>query len=271
MQPIMTIPRKQVLYSVLVVILFTILIARFFYLQIYKQAQYFKASEQNRIREVVVEPTRGLILDRHGEVLVDNHASYSVYAIPFEVKNADSVINLAGQILDMDPAEIRNIIKRSRTSNFTPVKLKRQIDFKILSQIEEQRLDLPGIMYQIEPRRYYPSGVRAPHLFGYLGEITRDELKKTDFKGFRLGDIIGKKGLEKFYDKELRGLRGYQYFEVDALGREIRKFPKFYHCPERIFTSPWMPRCSGFWKLDWIRFEAAPWSSIVPMGMCSLW
>jgi len=69
--------------------------------------------------------------------------------------------------------------------------------------IEEQRLDLPGIIYQVEPRRYYPSRIRAPHLFGYLGEITRQELNQVDFKGFRLGDIVGKKGLEKFYEKEL--------------------------------------------------------------------
>jgi penicillin-binding protein 2 len=223
MQPIMTIPRKQILYSILVIILFLILIVRFFYLQIYKQAQYFKVSERNRIREVMIEPTRGLIIDRNGEVLVDNHPSYSAYAIPFEVNKADSVLDLAGKILDMKSSEIRNIIKRERTGIFTPVKLKRQIDFETLSRIEEQRLDLPGIIYQIEPRRYYPSGVRAPHLFGYLGEITKEELNQTEFKEFRLGDIIGKKGLEKFYDRKLRGLRGYQYMEVDVYGREIRK------------------------------------------------
>ncbi len=223
MQPIMTIPRKQYLYSILVIILFLILSIRFFHLQIYKKAQYFQASEQNRIREIVIEPTRGLILDRNGEVLVDNHPSYSVYAIPFEVKKSDTILNLAGKILNMKPGEIRSTIRRERTGNFTPVKLKRQVNFETLSQIEEQRLDLPGIIYQVEPRRYYPSRIRAPHLFGYLGEITRQELNQVDFKGFRLGDIIGKKGLEKFFEKELRGLRGYQYIEVDALGREIRK------------------------------------------------
>lgn len=223
MLPIMTIQKKHYLYSIATIILFLILIVRFFYLQIYRQAQYFTVSEKNRIREVVIEPTRGLIIDRNGEVIVDNHPSYSVYAIPFEVNKVDSVLDLAGAILNMQSSEIRNIIKRERAGIFTPVKLKRQVDFKILSRIEEQRLDLPGIIYQIEPRRYYPSGVQAPHLFGYLGEITQAELKQIDYKDSHLGDIIGKKGLEKFYDRELRGLRGYQYIEVDALGREIRK------------------------------------------------
>ena len=219
----MTIPRKQFLYTISVGFLFFILVIRFFYLQIYKQAQYLKASEKNRIREVVIEPTRGLILDRYGEVLVDNHPSYSVYAIPFEVKKSDSVLNLAGQILDMKVGEIRNIIRRNRIGLFTPVKLKRHIDFKTLASIEEQRLDLPGIIYQVEPRRYYPSGVRAPHVFGYLGEITRQELKQAEYKNFQVGDIVGKKGLEKFYENELKGKRGYQYIEVDALGREIKQ------------------------------------------------
>lgn len=222
MQPFMTLAKKQVVYSVFVIILFMILIARFFYLQIYKQEQYFKASERNRIREVTVEPNRGLMFDRNGEVLVDNYPSYSAYAIPFEVRRADSVLNLAGRILDMTPAEIRSIIARERSGQFTPVKLKRQIDFKTISLIEEQRLELPGILYQNEPRRYYPSGIRAPHLFGYLGEVTKNELNQPEYKNFRLGDIVGKKGLERYYDSELRGLRGYQYVEVDAYGREIK-------------------------------------------------
>lgn len=223
MQPRITIEKKQYLYSFFLIVLFLILIARFFYLQIYKRAQYFRASEKNRIREEVIEPTRGLICDRNGEVLVDNHPSYSVYAIPFEVNEADSVLELAGQILNMKTTEINTIIERGRTGLFTPVKLKRQIDFEMLTNIEEQRLDLPGIVYQIEPKRYYPSGVCAPHIFGYLGEINKQELNQVEYEGFRLGDIVGKKGLEKYYEKELRGLRGYQYIEVDALGREIRK------------------------------------------------
>lgn len=218
-----SIRRKEIQYAAVVILFFAILGIRFFYLQIYKQAQYFRASERNRIREIVHEPARGLILDKNGEVLVDNHPSYSVYAIPFEVKEADSVLKLTGEILDMKPAEIKRTIQMKRSGFFTPVKLKRQVDFQILSRIEERRLELPGILYQTEPRRYYPSGVRAPHLFGYLGEISQREMDLEENKGLQLGSIIGKKGLEKVYEKELRGYRGYEYVEVDALGREIKK------------------------------------------------
>lgn len=223
MRPIILIEKKHYLYSILVIILFLILIGRFFYLQIYKRSFYFEASERNRIREIVIEPPRGVILDRKGEVLVDNRPSYSIYAIPFEVKKADSVLKLAAQIINMTPAELKSIIRREASGYFYPVKLKRQIDFQTFVRIEEQKLDLPGIIYQSEPRRFYPAGVRAPHVFGYLGEINKDELNKTEYKGFRLGDVVGKKGLEKVYETALRGLRGYQYVEVDAYGREIQR------------------------------------------------
>ncbi|MFZ5516422.1 MAG: penicillin-binding protein 2 [Candidatus Zhuqueibacterota bacterium] len=218
-----SIQRKDVQFSVLVIVLFVILIVRFFYLQIYKQEQYFTASEKNRIRERVHEAARGIIIDRNGEILVDNHPSYSVYAIPIEVKESENILKLTGEILDMKPAEIKRTIQKKKTGYFTPIKLKRQVDFETLSRIEERRMDLPGILYMTEPRRYYPSGVRAPHLFGYLGEITQEEMELEENKGMHLGSIIGKKGLEKVYEKELRGFQGYEYIEVDALGREVRK------------------------------------------------
>jgi penicillin-binding protein 2 len=213
---------KQKTYQVLVSIIFLILISRYFYLQIYKQHQYFQESEKNRIREVVLQPPRGIMSDRNGVVLVDNRPSYSVYAIPFEVKKADSVLMLTGKILNMNVDEITDKIIKGRKGLFTPVKLKRQVDFDVLTRLEEFRMDLPGIIYDTEPRRYYPSGIRAPHLFGYLGEITQNELVRFEPKGYHLGDIVGKKGLERVYDEQLQGLRGYRYIEVDALGREIR-------------------------------------------------
>jgi len=214
---------KKYIYYTLISFAFIILLVRFFYLQIYKQAQYFQESERNRIRQVILQPTRGLMYDRNGIVLVDNRPSYSVYAIPFEVRKSDSILSLAGGILDLEVTEIKRKIHAQRGGYFMPVKLKRQIDFSTLSELEERRLDLPGIIFEVEPRRCYPSGVRAPHVFGYLGEITQKELTSFEGKGYRLGDIVGKKGLEKVYDELLQGLRGYRYVEVDALGREIRK------------------------------------------------
>ena len=164
-----------------------------------------------------------MIFDRNGKILVDNHPSYSVNIIPFEIDKTDTVITLVSKILQMEPEEIWETINKKKTGYFTPVKLKRQIDFETLSKIEENRLDLPGISYQIEPRRNYPSDIRASHLLGYLGEITREDLANHTFKGLRIGNIVGKKGLERVYDQTLRGTKGYRYVEVDVLGREVKK------------------------------------------------
>lgn len=215
--------QKQIQFSFIVVFLFVIILVRIFYLQIYKKTQYLKASENNRIREVVLEPTRGLIFDRNRKIVVDNHPSYSVNIVPFEIKKSDSVITLISKILQIEPDSILKIVETKRTGLFTPVKLKRQIDFETLSKIEENRLDLPGIGYQIEPRRSYPLDIRAAHLLGYLGEIARDELANPFYKELRIGDIVGKNGLERVYDEVLRGNKGYSYVEVDAIGREVKK------------------------------------------------
>jgi penicillin-binding protein 2 len=218
--------KKVFFYFAFTVIIFLILLVRFAQLQLYNWDRYFRESEKNRIREVIIEPPRGLIFDRYGEVLVDNRPAYSVSVIPYEFLKADSSVHLLSAILDQPPNEIQEKIKKKQVGNFAPVYLKRQIGFKILSDIEEFKLDLPGVLYRIDSKRFYPSGIKAPHLFGYLGEITSEELAKRNNEAYRLGDLIGKNGLELQYEEFLRGQPGVQYVEVDALGREVRDIPE---------------------------------------------
>lgn len=202
---------------------FVAVLARFFFVQIIEGERYFQVSEQNRVRQYEVEAPRGLIRDRNCDtILVDNKPAYSVYAIPNELTNPDSTFTLLSRILGRTPEELQATMKKRRTGPFQKVKLDGFIGFEKLVQLEEHKLELPGIMYDIEPRRYYPSGVRAPHLFGYLGEITERELKQKASLDYDRGDVIGKKGIEQFYEEKLRGKKGYRYVEVDALGREIR-------------------------------------------------
>lgn len=111
--------------------------------------------------------------------------------------------------------------KRDRRGPFQKVKICQYVDFEALARLEENKLDLPGIVYGVEPRRFYPSGVRAPHLFGYLGEIDEKGLQSEEYADYDRGDIIGKAGIEKIYEKILQGKKGYQFVEVDALGREV--------------------------------------------------
>jgi len=169
-------------YILFTLVLFAILIVRTGQLQLYQWDKYFRESEKNRIRDIIIQPLRGLILDRDGEVLVANRPNYSVSVVPYEFLKADSAIILLSEILNLDPDDLKKKINKDKRGNFSPVKINRQIDFKVLSAIEELRLDLPGVFYNTESKRYYPGNVRAPHLFGYLGEITSGELKKLGCK-----------------------------------------------------------------------------------------
>jgi penicillin-binding protein 2 len=209
--------------------LFLILTVRFIQLQLLERARYFRESERNRVRDIVVEPPRGLIFDRHGEILVDNRPAYSVSVIPYEFLQADSSVRLLGRILGEQPEALIGKVKKNKVGSFTPLKIRHQADFAILSNIEENRLDLPGVYYGVESKRFYPAGLNAPHLFGYLGEITATELAAEPKSTYRMGDVIGKSGIELQYEDYLRGKPGIKYVEVDVLGREVRDLVEFPH------------------------------------------
>ncbi len=209
-------------YLVVVVLLFLAMLSRLAYLQLFSWNKYFAESERNRVRDVILDSPRGLVLDRHGEVLVDNSPMYSVSVVPYEFLKSDTTVTLLASILNGVPADMKQKIKREKISNFTPVRLKRQIGFRALSGLEELRRELPGVFYNVDSRRIYPSGVKAPHLFGYMGEITQQELAGLTENTYQSGDLIGKSGIELTYEKYLRGRKGVKYVEVDVLGREIR-------------------------------------------------
>lgn len=214
------------LYIAVASILFLILIGRLVQLQVFSNEKYWRESERNRIRDVIIEPPRGLIFDRHGEVLVDNRPAYSISVVPYEVLRSDSALSLLASICAQSPQTLAERIQQKKIGKFTPIKIKRQIGFNRLSSLEEHRLELPGVFYTTELRRSYPARVRASHIFGYLGEVSREEYKQLNTRDYRLGDLVGKKGLELWYEDYLRGKSGVQYVEVDAVGREIRELPE---------------------------------------------
>ncbi len=212
-------------YLALVTIVFLGLIFRLVQLQLYNREKYYTESERNRIRDVIVDAPRGLILDRSGIVLVDNRPTYSISVIPYEFLRSKGTSRLLALILNIDEKVLVKKVKKKKIGNFSPVRVKRNVDFKTVSDIEENLFDLVGVYYHIDSKRFYPSEVKAPHLFGYLGEITSDEITKFRRTGenYRRGDFVGKNGLEVKYEKFLRGEDGVKYIEVDVLGREVRE------------------------------------------------
>jgi len=218
---------KFLILSGFLMFVFAILTARFAYVQLIQGAAYQQESDRNRVRETVIYPPRGLVYDRFGTLLVNNQPAYSVYVVPAELKRNPRALEMLASALRITPAEINARIKRNSISPVQPVKIDRQISFQTLSFIKEHALDLPGVFCGVESRREYPTAIRAPHLFGYLGEIAESELANNKTAGYRQGDMVGKKAIERKYEEILQGAKGYRYMQVDALGREVSELAEF--------------------------------------------
>ena len=209
---------RRILIILFVSILFIILAFSFFRLQVLNKDKYVQKSLDNSIRAQSKSPVRGLILDNKGRILVDNTAAFSVAITPKVFP--DSLYEPLANMLNMDTDRMHSLANRH--FGFRPVPIARDVDTKILIRLEENRLQYPGVQSVLEPKRYYRPGVGSPHIFGSLGEVTLKEEKVNP--NFDPGDIVGKSGLEKAYDSDLRGKKGLTYFRVDASGRELGLF-----------------------------------------------
>ena len=195
-------------------------------LQLVRHEEYRQLAEQNRVRLEVIRAPRGRVFDRNGRLLADNTPAFAIVYRPpdGDVRAADSLadapVAILESVLGMTRAELQNVARRAtRTGVTTP--FREDVDPVIVSRIEELRAELPHVEVLVTPRRQYPLGGAAAHLLGYAGEINDRELEARKDKGYRLGDLIGRSGLERSYEEELRGVDGHQYVVVNALGRRV--------------------------------------------------
>src|SRR5205085_2943560 len=161
--------------------------------------QYRELSENNRVRLKRVRATRGTILDRSGNVLVDNRPSFDLVLVPEDAHDVPRTIASLTRLLGAQAGDLAGAVAAS--SHRPP-------------------FELPGGSVQVGPRRTYPFTKVAAHLFGYVGEVNDHELKERE--GYHLGDLIGKAGAERYWENYLRGTDGGQQVEVDAVGRKVR-------------------------------------------------
>ena len=203
-------------------IIISVLILRYFQLQILNFDQYSKKANTNRIRKVTLSSPRGLILDREGRILVDNIPTYILNAIPGELSNKDVKLQFVADIIGIDPSIILTNYEKYYRGRFISTRLAKDLTFEQISKLEENKLNIEGIYYQQFPERAFPSKVNASHILGYVKEVDRDIRNSLDKKNdYELGDVIGWSGLERKYESYLKGKHGVQFFEVDAFGREV--------------------------------------------------
>lgn len=210
-------------------VLFILLWLRLFQLQIIQGREYQEESEANSIRVVEELPGRAIICDRRARIIAENRPSYSLSVIPFEAKRNPNTFAELAPIVSKTEYELKKLTTQNGQQSYQPIKLARDVNFKTLAAIKARTLDLAGVSYQFEPKRFYPYPI-APHTLGYIAEISEAEKKRFPTK--KAGDIVGKSGIERKYEEQLAGQKGHHYLIVNALGQVTGELTDKYIPPQ---------------------------------------
>ena len=202
-------------------LIFAVLIGRMAYLQLYKGDYYYRLSEGNRIRAVKILAPRGIIYDCNGEELVKNEPGFVVSLLRTNKKPDMEVINKLAGIIEVPPEQILEKIKQNEDS-YEPIRIKSNLSAAMVTKIEERSEELPGILLELQSIRKYVNNELAVHVLGYVGEVSEYEISKDQNTDLKVGSIVGKFGLERFYDNYLRGTDGSYREEVDVAGRVVQ-------------------------------------------------
>ncbi|OGW40441.1 MAG: penicillin-binding protein 2 [Nitrospirae bacterium RBG_13_39_12] len=211
---------KTLIVAYIAIIAFFLLIMRLWQIQILQGNEYRKLSESNRLRILTIPAPRGIIFDRNGIPLVKNTPYYYASLIPNEFDKRK--VYLLSKVLNIPDDEILVKINENSLTPLSPIRLKDGLSFSDVAYIESRRSDFPGLIIEVEVSREYIYGDVASHLIGYLGKLTPAQSKDPAFIDVPLNAFIGQWGVEKLFDKSLRGTPGKRIIEVNALGREIR-------------------------------------------------
>lgn len=215
--------------SVLIMILISLLLlggvgARLFYLQLSQGEVHREKAENNRIRIVPKQPVRGNLFDRKGRVLATTRLTHAAYLWPMAQKREDWPENLSriAQLLGVSKESIQEKVEQAGFNSPTLIRIARSLSPAQITAIEEYRSEINGIEVDIETVRHYPHGKMGSHVMGYTGELNAEELKQRRKEGYRMGDVVGKMGVEAAFEQQLRGEWGGLQLEVDGAGKVMR-------------------------------------------------
>jgi len=198
---------------------------RVFYLEYFRGAYYAKVARSNRIRSIIIKAPRGIIVDKYGKILAKNIPSLDAVVIPGDLPQSSvvkkNIADKLSELLKMNSGKLRIILENQDTKSFNPVLIKKNITQDQALIIVARADEFPGIFIEKTAIRAYENGTIFAPIIGYDGKITTQELKKE--VGYSLTDYIGKTGLEKEYEKELKGVNGANQVEIDSLGRVKKK------------------------------------------------
>mgnify|MGYP001437492027 FL=1 len=210
-------------FYIFVIFVHFLIIARFFKIQILDNEKYSKRAQSNYVRALSLPAPRGLILDRNGEIIVDNYPTYVLFAIGAEIKDKSKNFEIISKSTGIDTSILIKNYKNNYRSRFIPTKIAKDLTIEQLSKLEEEKNNLSGIIYKQFPERIYHPKVKATHVLGYLKEVNQEMIDNFKIAKYSYGDLVGWAGIEKQYESSLRGEKGVSYYQVDAFGREAGK------------------------------------------------
>ncbi len=211
--------RRLRILGALAAILLALIVMRFYHLQIVRGSYYREMSESNRLAFVRSAAPRGIIYDRSMRAMVANRPSFSVSLVLEDVRDLGRTVDMLVKTLEVEPGALKEAIRKvARYRKFEPIRIKDDVPRDKLACLEAVRFQYPGVNVDVVPRRFYPEGALAAHLYGYVGEVSPSELEKS-VAGYQVGDYVGKMGLEKEFNDFLKGIDGGLQVEVDSLGR----------------------------------------------------
>lgn len=209
------------------VLLFTLLIGRFFFLQVVQHDYFSTLAENNRISIIPVVPNRGLILDRNGVVLAYNYSAYTLEITPSKVKHLETTINDLATLVDIQPRDrkrFKKLLDESR--NFESLPIRARLNDVEVARFAANRYRFSGVEIKARLFRHYPKGELASHAIGHIGRINDADLNQLEeadeMANYRGTDHIGKLGIEQSYEKQLHGTTGFEQVEIDAGGHSLR-------------------------------------------------
>jgi penicillin-binding protein 2 len=201
--------------------LFALITLGLVYTQIVMYAYYSKLSKDNAIRIVPIAGPRGTITDRNGAVLANDRISFNAAVVYQELRNREKLIRLLSKTLGYPREKVEDSVERSAARPYAPVVVAEDIDSEKAFLLEEESFDIRGLSIETRSVRNYPLGNAGAHVLGYLSEITERELEDLKEYGYRPRDLIGRDGVEKYYDKDLAGSDGGMQIQIDNKGRQV--------------------------------------------------
>ena len=213
--------------GLLVFVCFSLLAARFYFLEVRKYNYYQTLAEHNRISLVPIVPNRGLITDRNGVILAHNFFVYTLEVTPSKVKNLEETITEISKLVEISSLDRKQFNKfRAQSHNFESVPLRTHLNEIEAARFAVNRYRFPGVEIRSRLFRHYPQGKLGSHMVGYIGRINDNDLETLeesgDLSNYKGSDHIGKSGVEQYYEKQLHGTTGFQQVEIDADGHAVR-------------------------------------------------